>query len=128
MSPHASDPSWGESGKPRPGVRALGLSPGGSAPWSTRLASLLRLILFICKVGIMIIPLAYKTVMDDYTSSSHQAVSYKGPAQCPLSDTAGGKWGPAMVWSLHLALGLELSDSRTEPFSASSPQCAGLGG
>ena len=93
MSPHASDPSWGESGKPCPGVRALGLSPGGSTPWSTRLTSLLRLILFICKVGIMIIPLAYKTVMGDYTSSSHQAVSYKGPAQSVHSATRQGASG-----------------------------------
>jgi len=77
----------------------------------------------------MLIPLAYKTVMGDYTSSSHQG--YKGPGgqhMVPTQRQGGGKWGPAMVWSLRLALGLEVSDSRTEPFSESSPQSPGLGG
>ena len=77
----------------------------------------------------MLIPLAYKTVMGDYTSSSHQC--YKGPGgqhMVPTQRQGGGKWGPAMVWSLRLALGLEVSDSRTEPFLSPPHRAWGLGG
>ena len=106
-------PRWGESGAPRPAARALGLSPGCSLLW--RPTSPLRLLLFICKVGIMLIPSAYRTVTGDRIRRLQGASTW-----CPLSDKAAGKRGPAMLWPLRLEPRLEISDSRTEPFSESS--------